>query len=119
MTITTQQSAGTRPSNLLYNVIELILDRGLVIDAFVRLSLVGIEVITIDARVVVSSVDTYLRFAEACGRTALGAAQPVGLPGLVGAITEKTAEGKVKGTLSGAGKAIADTLQDLVGDRRS
>jgi len=74
-------------SGVLYNVIELILDRGLVIDVFVRLSLVGIEVITIDARVVVASVDTYLRFAEACNRADLGGTPPVGLPGLVGALT--------------------------------
>ena len=52
-------------------MLELILDRGLVIDVFVRVSLVGIEILTIDARVVVASVDTYLRFAEVCGRTDL------------------------------------------------
>ncbi|MFD4236283.1 gas vesicle protein GvpJ [Streptomyces sp. NPDC058542] len=52
----------------LYDVLELILDRGMVIDVFVRVSLVGIEIIKIDARIVVASVDTYLRFAEACNR---------------------------------------------------
>ncbi|WP_228992178.1 gas vesicle protein GvpJ [Streptomyces sp. DH8] len=52
----------------LYDVLELILDRGMVIDVFVRISLVGIEIIKIDARIVVASVDTYLRFAEACNR---------------------------------------------------
>lgn len=52
----------------LYDVLELILDKGLVIDAYVRVSLVGIELLTIDARVVVASVDTYLRFAEAVDR---------------------------------------------------
>jgi gas vesicle structural protein len=52
----------------LYDVLELILDRGMVIDVFVRVSLVGIEILKIDARVVVASVDTYLRFAEACNR---------------------------------------------------
>jgi Gas vesicle protein. len=46
----------------LYDVLELILDRGLVIDVFVRVSLVGIEILKIDARIVVASVDTYLRF---------------------------------------------------------
>jgi hypothetical protein len=76
----------------LYNVVELILDRGLVIDVFVRVSLVGIEVLTIDARVVVASVDAYLRFAEACGRIDLtGGSHPVGLPGLVGQLTGGTA----------------------------
>ncbi|MFI2286401.1 gas vesicle protein GvpJ [Streptomyces niveus] len=52
----------------LYDVLELILDRGMVIDIFVRVSLVGIEILKIDARIVVASVDTYLRFAEACNR---------------------------------------------------
>lgn len=52
----------------LYDVLELILDRGMVIDVFVRVSLVGIEILKIDARIVIASVDTYLRFAEACNR---------------------------------------------------
>jgi hypothetical protein len=52
----------------LTEVLGLLLDRGVVIDVFVRVSLVGIEVLTIDARVVVASVDTYLRYAEAAGR---------------------------------------------------
>ncbi|MER5766280.1 gas vesicle protein GvpJ [Streptomyces sp. NPDC001985] len=57
----------SRAGNL-YDVLELILDRGMVIDVFVRVSLVGIEILKIDARIVVASVDTYLRFAEACNR---------------------------------------------------
>ncbi|WP_030544780.1 gas vesicle protein GvpJ [Streptomyces albus] len=52
----------------LYDTLELILDRGMVIDIFLRVSLVGIEILKIDARIVVASVDTYLRFAEACNR---------------------------------------------------
>ncbi|MFI1167524.1 gas vesicle protein GvpJ [Streptomyces sp. NPDC020801] len=52
----------------LYDVLELILDRGMVIDVFVRVSLVGIEILKVDARIVVAGVDTYLRFAEACNR---------------------------------------------------
>src|SRR6478672_1560754 len=59
-----QRSSGSA----LVDVIDTILDKGLVIDAFVRVSLVGIELITIDARIVVASVDTYLRFAEATNR---------------------------------------------------
>src|SRR5262245_21426491 len=88
MTAMTQPSGSARSSGSLYDVVELILDRGLVIDVFVRVSLVGIEVVTIDARVVVASVDAYLRFAEACGRIDLtGRSQPIGLPGLVGQLT--------------------------------
>jgi hypothetical protein len=55
------------PSGLA-DVIELILDKGIVIDAYARVSLLGIELVTVDARIVVASVDTYLRFAEATNR---------------------------------------------------
>ena len=55
----------------LYDVLDLILDKGIVIDAFVRVSLVGIELLTVDARVVIASVDTYLRYAEAAERLQL------------------------------------------------
>ncbi len=68
-----QQTGGGGGSSGLYDVLELVLDRGLVIDAFVRVSLVGIEILKIDVRVVVASVDTYLRFAEACNRLDLEA----------------------------------------------
>jgi gas vesicle structural protein len=119
MSLVTQSSGGGRSSGGLYNVLELILDRGLVIDVFVRVALVGIEVLTIDARVVVASVDTYLRFAEACNRLDLtGGSQPVGLPGLVGSITEGAAEGKVKGAIEGARESITDTIKDIVGGRK-
>ena len=58
-----------RPSpSSLADVIDTILDKGLVIDIYVRVSLVGIELLTIDARIVIASVDTYLRFAEAVNR---------------------------------------------------
>jgi gas vesicle structural protein len=65
------------------DVVGLILDKGLVIDAYVRVSLIGIEVLTIDARVVVASVDTYMRFAEAAGRLNLEATRKPGLPELI------------------------------------
>ena len=55
------------PSGLA-DVVDLILDKGLVIDVYVRIAVIGIELITIDARVVIASVDTYLRFAEAVNR---------------------------------------------------
>ena len=62
-----ERSSGSGSSGLA-DVIELILDKGLVIDIFVRVSLVGIEILTIDARIVVASVDTFLRLAEATNR---------------------------------------------------
>ncbi|MFB6441524.1 gas vesicle structural protein GvpA [Streptomyces sp. NPDC056411] len=99
-------------SGSLYDVLELILDRGLVIDAFVRVSLVGIEILKIDVRVVVASVDTYLRFAEACNRLDLesGRKAPSQLTDLVGEATESGAKGKSKGALSGAIEAVTDTF---------
>lgn len=51
----------------LYEVLDLILDKGLMVDVYVRLSLVGIEILTLDVRIVIASVDTYLRYAEAVG----------------------------------------------------
>ena len=70
----------------LRDVLELILDRGLVIDIFVRVSLVGIELLTIDARIVVASVDTYLKFAKEVSRLELPRAEPR-LPGTTGQVT--------------------------------
>ncbi|SFM86112.1 Gas vesicle protein [Streptomyces sp. cf124] len=99
-------------SGNLYDVLELVLDRGLVIDAFVRVSLVGIEILKIDARVVVASVDTYLRFAEACNRLDLesGRKAPSQLTDIVGDTTESGARGKSKGALTGAVEAVTDSL---------
>ena len=72
-----------RPSpSSLADVIDTILDKGLVIDIYVRVSLVGIELLTIDARIVIASVDTYLRFAEAVNRLDLTENGPKGLPEL-------------------------------------
>jgi hypothetical protein len=53
----------------LIDVLDRVLDKGIVIDAWVRISLVGIDLITIEARVVVASIDTYLKYAEAVGLT--------------------------------------------------
>ena len=57
----------------LAEVVDRILDKGIVIDAWVKISLVGIELITIEARVVVASVETYLKYAEAVGLTSSAA----------------------------------------------
>ncbi|MGW5332563.1 gas vesicle structural protein GvpA [Streptomyces bauhiniae] len=104
-------------SGSLYDVLELILDRGLVIDIFVRVSLVGIEILKIDARVVVASVDTYLRFAEACNRLDLEAGRkaPAQLTDIVGDTVESGAKGKSRGALSGAAEAITDSLKAVTG----
>jgi hypothetical protein len=96
-------SAGT-----LVDVVDLILDKGLVIDAFVRVSVLGIELLTIDARIVVASVDTYLRFAEAVGRLDLSRSQPRGLPELVEDLQTSGAKGKTKGALDAVGEKISE-----------
>jgi hypothetical protein len=108
-----QTSTGAGGTSGLYDVLELVLDRGLVIDAFVRVSLVGIEILKIDVRVVIASVDTYLRFAEACERLDLeaGPRKSPGLPDLVGEVTEAGARGKSKGALSGAAQTISDAFK--------
>jgi hypothetical protein len=101
-----------QPSGLA-DVIETILDKGLVIDAYIRVSLVGIEVLTVDARIVVASVDTYLRFAEAVSRLDISE-EKQGLPGLVGAGTQggdgkqSSAVRKAKGVLEGVGEKLRE-----------
>jgi gas vesicle structural protein len=119
MTTAVQQAGGAvdRPSSSsLADVVDTILDTGLVIDAYVRVSLVGIELLTIDARIVVASVDTYLRFAEAVNRLDI-AQDKAGLPELVGDMEQGGAKHKSKGAVQGALEAAGDRLQDLVGDR--
>jgi gas vesicle structural protein len=92
-------------SSSLADVVGTILDKGVVIDVFARVSLVGIEVLRIDARVVVASVDTYLRFAEAANRLEVGAGEPAGLPEMVEDVTKagtkRMARGKAKDRVEG------------------
>jgi hypothetical protein len=97
---------GPSPSGLA-EVLDLILDKGLVIDLYVRVSLVGIELLTIDARIVVASVDTYLRFAEAVNRLDLSETnKSQTLPEVIQDMQEGGAKGKSKGVLEGAKDAI-------------
>jgi gas vesicle structural protein len=104
-----------RPSSLA-DVLDVVLDKGIVIDAYVRVSLVGIELLTIDARIVIASVDTYLRFAEAVNRLDLQPSQEaVGLPGLVDQLQESGAKSKTKGALSGAGEKARDVMNSITG----
>ena len=98
-------------SNGLADVLEVLLDRGLVIDAFVRVSLVGIELLTVDLRVVVASVDTYLRFAEAVNRLDLRAVDDSeSVPELFESGEEEGAEQKSKGAIEGGMDAIKEKV---------
>src|SRR3954447_9292506 len=96
---TSYLSRSPNPSGLA-DVLNIILDKGLVIDVYVRVSLVGIEPLTIDARIVIPSVDTYLRFAEAVNRldlTEVGEQQT--LPGLIEDLQESSASKRTKGVI--------------------
>jgi gas vesicle structural protein len=97
------------PSSSLADVVDLILDKGLVIDAFIRVSLVGIELLTIDARIVIASVDTYLRFAEAVDRVALEEKGKT-----LGDFTEDMTRGVSKGKTSGAIEGAKETVEESV-----
>src|SRR5947207_8534443 len=88
---------GPSPSGLA-DVLDVILDKGLVIDAYVRVSVIGIEVLTIDARIVIASVDTYLRFAEAVNRLDLSQTEMAGIDELRNGGSEE----KTKGAMEGA-----------------
>jgi hypothetical protein len=98
--------SGPSPSGLA-DVLDLILERGVVIDAYVRMSLAGIELITIDARIVVASVDTYLRFAGAVGR--------IDLAGTREAPLELARTAKRRAVTAAAGGAL-DALKDELTD---
>jgi hypothetical protein len=104
-----------RPSSLA-DVLDVVLDKGIVIDAYVRVAVVGIELLTIDARVVVASVDTYLRFAEAVNRLDLQPSEQVaGLPGLMDEMREGGARSKTRGALTGAKEKAQDFVSNLTG----
>jgi hypothetical protein len=99
-------------SSGLYEILDLILDKGLVIDVFLRVSLVGIELLTVDARIVIASVDTYLRFAEAVNRLDLTESGGEGLPDLVSGMAEGGASSKTKGVLEGAKESLFGSSGD-------
>jgi hypothetical protein len=99
-------------SSGLVDVLDVLLDKGLVVDVFLRVSLVGIELLTVDARIVIASVDTYLRFAEAVNRLDLGQSSDEGLPELVEDVTSGGAQSKTKGVLEGAKESLFGSGDD-------
>src|ERR1700756_4297112 len=110
-------SRAPRPSSLA-DVLDLILDKGLVIDAYVRVSALGIEILTIDARIVVASVDTYLHFAEAVNRLDLTQTETQGIKGLTQDLTESGARGKVRGAIEGGKEALSGNGRSSQRSRR-
>ena len=112
-----------RPSpSSLADVVEMILDKGLVIDAYVRVSVIGIELMTIDARVVIASVDTYLRFAEKTNRLDL---YEHGTPidELPSKMKRKAVKGAAQGVWTGVKEEVKETATEvkdaLFGNERS
>lgn len=96
-------------------MLELILDRGMVIDVFVRVSLVGIEILKIDARIVVASVDTYLRFAEACNR--LDLERDSGSTTIPELLSGSAAKSIGRRKVRKAAENVGDTVRKAVGGR--
>ncbi len=119
MTVATQGTASNylqrapSPSGLA-DVVDLILDKGLVIDAYVRVAVIGIELVTIDARIVVASVDTYLRFAEAVNRLDLTQTEAAGLQEL----RDGGSGDKAKGVVEGAKEAFSGNGRERDTSRR-
>jgi gas vesicle structural protein len=101
-------AGGPSPSGLA-DVLDLILDRGLVLDAYVRVSLLGVELVTVDARIVVASVDTYLRFAEAVGRLDVSETHPTPVE-LARTAKYRATKAATKGALDEIGDRIAGWL---------
>ncbi|MDA1360710.1 gas vesicle protein [Glycomyces luteolus] len=99
----------------LADVVDTILDKGLVIDAYVSASLVGIELLTVNARIVVASVDTYLDFAEAANRLDLSSSQGKGLPEIVENVQEDGSQKKLKGATKGALEAAGEKIRNVAG----
>jgi len=123
MTVATSQRRGggylERPApSGLADVVEVILDKGIVIDAYVRVSLVGIELLTIDARIVIASVDTYLRFAEATNRLDLYEKGGKDLTEAIGDLQEGGASKKTSGAVKGVKKALTGGDDDDEGGSR-
>ncbi|MBS1869300.1 MAG: gas vesicle protein [Actinobacteria bacterium] len=94
----------------LADVVNTILEKGVVIDVFARVSLVGIELLRADVRVVIASVDTYLRFAERVGRLQLGSQEPRDLTEVAEGLTEGGAKAKSKGALEAGAEKLGDAL---------
>ena len=101
-------------SSQLADVVSTILDKGVVVDIFARVSLVGIELLRADVRVVIASVDTYLRFAESVNRLEMGAEEPSDLKEVVSDVSEAGSRGIAEGKSKGALEAGAEKLEEFL-----
>jgi gas vesicle structural protein len=105
--VANRYAGGPSPSGLA-DVLDLILDKGLVVDLYLRVSLVGIELLTVDARIVIASVDTYLRFAEAVDRLSIDSGDKPGIPELGKRAIEGVAKSKTEGVIDSAAEKVTD-----------
>ncbi|WP_435796212.1 gas vesicle protein GvpJ [Micromonospora chersina] len=103
----------------LADVVETVLDKGVVIDAQVSVAVVGIQLLEINARIVIASVETYLRFAEAVDRLSIVPKDQKGLPDLVGDAAGAATKGKAISGLGKAAQEISGAVADSIRDRGS
>ncbi|GAA2718367.1 gas vesicle protein GvpJ [Micromonospora olivasterospora] len=106
-----RQGSGTS----LADVVETVLDKGVVIDAQVSVAVVGIQLLEINARVVIAGVDTYLRFAQAVDRLDITPKNQKGLPDLIGDTTRSVGKAKAAAGLGKTVGAIGDAVREVVG----
>lgn len=116
MSIMSAAPTGGGRSSSLADVIDTVLDKGIVIDAHVSVALVGIEVLTINARVVIASVDTYLRFAEAANRLDLKAQEGQGLGDLVQGAKGAIAGPMKRRAIEHTGEKLLEKAGDVLGE---
>ncbi|MCI4063023.1 gas vesicle protein [Micromonospora sp. R77] len=101
----------------LADVVETVLDKGVVIDAQVSIAVVGINLLEINARIVIASVETYLRFAEAVDRYDITPKGTKGLPDLVGDAAGAATKGKAISGLGKAAQEISGAVAESISDR--
>ncbi|OKI52903.1 gas vesicle protein GvpJ [Micromonospora sp. CB01531] len=101
----------------LADVVETVLDKGVVIDAQVSVAIVGIQLVEINARIVIASVETYLRFAEAVDRLSITPKGAKGLPDMVGDAAGAATKGRTISGLGQAAREITGVVVDSLSDR--
>ncbi|WP_435820040.1 gas vesicle protein GvpJ [Micromonospora purpureochromogenes] len=112
-----ERGGGGGAGGTLADVVETVLDKGVVIDAQVSVAVVGIQLLEINARIVIASVETYLRFAEAVDRLSITPKNQKGLPDLVGDAAGAATKGKAISGLGKAAQEISGAVADSLGDR--
>jgi hypothetical protein len=114
-----ERGGGGGAGSTLADVVETVLDKGVVIDAQVSIAVVGIQLVEINARIVIASVETYLRFAEAVDRLSIVPKDQKGLPDLVEGAAGAATKGKAVSGLGKAAQEISGAVADSLGDRGS